>query len=50
MEKKKIVIDGKEIEVAIKLDKDYFETNNMNENLENTLEYNVEELNGDDDE
>ena len=50
METKKIMIDGEEIEVAIKLPKDYFETNNMNEDIENTTQYNLNELNGNNDE
>jgi len=31
---KKIIIDGEEIEIAVKLDKEYYE---VNYNLENTL-------------
>ena len=50
METKKIIIDGEEIEVAIKLPKEYYETNNINDNLEDTLQYDLDELNGEDNE
>ena len=38
MEFKKIIIDGEEIEVALKLDDEYYEKNYSDAELENTLE------------
>ena len=47
METKVISIDGQEIEVAIKLPDEYFEKNDINNNFDNTLQYNVDDFNGD---
>lgn len=40
MKVKKIVINNEEIEVALKLDSNYFESNNDEINLEDTLKLN----------
>lgn len=40
MEVKKIVINNEEIEVALELDSNYFESNNDEVNLEDTLKLN----------
>ena len=41
METKKIIIDGEEVEVAVKLDDEYYERNYNEEKLEKTLELEI---------